>query len=902
MRTPIVLLFGLLISSVAVQAQGGSIVPSLMLVQSGNANRATLLPPSGLTSPVNFTLPTVGGTLLVSSSTASPTFGGLTVSGGSISLDPGVGNDLTLLNIPADGATTIFLTLDGLGRLRTNTVSGSTSWSLSGNAITLGGTGGGQQYLGTSNAQDLVLGSGAIERMRITSAGNVSIPNVATPQGSRLSVSSNQTAALTQDAAMVNLNATYNNAAASFAARGIATTTILTNNSGGITPQGVYARTTVQNSSGTIADAAGVYADFSRTSGGGSLTLTRYTGLRTRFIANNASIQNGIGLFVDGPNNTGVLLPATGYTGILIDTIPASGTSTRRVFFYNAPPGEQVLITANGALALGTATPAASSRLEVAGTAGTPNVRLSSVGGVAKPILPVGFDRVLVANASGDIDNVSSASLVGATAWLLGGNTGITASNNIIGIAEANANPLRLFTNNTERMQIASDGRVGIGVAPIASYQLAIAGNQRFTNATSSTITSNQELILEQLGDTFGTSRLRIQHRDGSNGALFETQAGGGAPDLVDFGFKPGSGVQSNIRLEFRGSSLRNPANSANGEFQYLMASTTSPQYVFSIGRAAAAFENVNVGVGDATPDERFTVGTTSQFRVNAGGDLIRIKDVPYVWPAANGAGVLTNNGSGTLSWTPMPLPTGTTTNSTLRWNGTAWAENTTVLAEAGGNFSTAGDVTVQNAKEVRLVEAIADGTNFSAFKSSAQANDIIYTLPTTQPSNGQVLSASTVSGSGPYNVSLGWTNSTNNFTIVRNATTDATNSTTYQDLTELSVTVVANTSYTIDALLRTENSNGNHNMDIAVTFPSGTATYSIERADANGGETTVFDATSPAEIQNVDSDNNERVFRIQGVAYIGGTGGTLKLQFRRRTAGPEDVRILSGSYFSVGR
>ncbi|MBK7186334.1 MAG: hypothetical protein IPH85_10515 [Ignavibacteria bacterium] len=185
MRTPIVLLFGLLISSVAVQAQGGSIVPSLMLVQSGNANRATLLPPSGLTSPVNFTLPTVGGTLLVSSSTASPTFGGLTVSGGSISLDPGVGNDLTLLNIPADGATTIFLTLDGLGRLRTNTVSGSTSWSLSGNAITLGGTGGGQQYLGTSNAQDLVLGSGATERMRITSAGNVSIP-IVTPQGSRL--------------------------------------------------------------------------------------------------------------------------------------------------------------------------------------------------------------------------------------------------------------------------------------------------------------------------------------------------------------------------------------------------------------------------------------------------------------------------------------------------------------------------------------------------------------------------------------------------------------------------------------------------------------------------------------------------------------------------------------------
>ncbi|MBK6420445.1 MAG: hypothetical protein IPF79_14815 [Ignavibacteria bacterium] len=257
-------------------------------------------------------------------------------------------------------------------------------------------------------------------------------------------------------------------------------------------------------------------------------------------------------------------------------------------------------------------------------------------------------NQILVGNGAGySLTNLSTI------AWIPGGNTGITGANNILGITDVNANPLRIFTNNVQRMTIASDGLVGIGTAPVATYQLALAGNQRFTAVGTSTISAaGTELRLEQTTDVFGFSRLRLQHRNGSNGALFETDPAG--PALVDFGFKPGTGVQSNIRLETRGASLRNIANTANGEFQFLMASTTSPLYVFSIGRAAAAFENVDVGIGDATPNSRFTVGNASEFRVSATGDLIRIKNVPYVWPAANATGVLTNDAAGNLSWSPV--------------------------------------------------------------------------------------------------------------------------------------------------------------------------------------------------------------------------------------------------------
>ncbi|MBK6291862.1 MAG: hypothetical protein IPF59_08900 [Ignavibacteria bacterium] len=191
-------------------------------------------------------------------------------------------------------------------------------------------------------------------------------------------------------------------------------------------------------------------------------------------------------------------------------------------------------------------------------------------------------NQILVGNGAGyTLTNLSTI------AWIPGGNTGITGANNILGITDVNANPLRIFTNNVQRMTIASDGLVGIGTAPVATYQLALAGNQRFTAVGTSTISAaGTELRLEQTTDVFGFSRLRLQHRNGSNGALFETDPAG--PALVDFGFKPGTGVQSNIRLETRGASLRNIANTANGEFQFFMNPTSTPLYTLIGGSAAA--------------------------------------------------------------------------------------------------------------------------------------------------------------------------------------------------------------------------------------------------------------------------------------------------------------------------
>ena len=111
------------------------------------------------------------------------------------------------------------------------------------------------------------------------------------------------------------------------------------------------------------------------------------------------------------------------------------------------------------------------------------------------------------------------------------------------------------------------------------------------------------ELIMEQTGDFYGATRLRLQNRGGSNGALFENTA----LDLVDLGFKPQSGPQSNLRLEHRTGSLGNTANTT-GELQYIDSSTGAYAVVWTIGRNASFLSTGNLGVGTNSPQQKLDV------------------------------------------------------------------------------------------------------------------------------------------------------------------------------------------------------------------------------------------------------------------------------------------------------
>jgi F5/8 type C domain len=101
------------------------------------------------------------------------------------------------------------------------------------------------------------------------------------------------------------------------------------------------------------------------------------------------------------------------------------------------------------------------------------------------------------------------------------------------------------------------------------------------------------ELLLEQIGDSLGATKLHLQNRTNANGAIFENSG----LDMVDFGFLTNTSTQQNIRFEHRTSSLLNSSNSA-GEFQIGPAGGAN----LVIGAAANIFRTGNVGIGTTAP------------------------------------------------------------------------------------------------------------------------------------------------------------------------------------------------------------------------------------------------------------------------------------------------------------
>ncbi|MBS1560626.1 MAG: hypothetical protein JSS89_03395 [Bacteroidetes bacterium] len=448
----------------------------------------------------------------------------------------------------------------------------------------------------------------------------------------------------------------------------------------------------------TIAD-PGANASFVMTEGAQTINGNKTISGTTNLSALTASLP----LKLDGSKNiTAAGINLASATEVL-NTLPINRGGTNSTTTLN---NNRIMVSSGGAIVEAAAL--TNGQLLIGSTGAAPVAATLTAG-----------SGITITNGAGTISIASSG-------WSLTGNAGLTDNtNNYLGTTDAQ--PVYFITGTggpNKRMTIGATGLIGMNTTPLASYTLAIQGNMKMVDATTSTISANKELIMEQTGDTYGTSRLRLQHRNGSNGALFETATG--SVDLVDFGFKPGAGVQSNIRLEARTGSMINAASNTTGEFQFLMASTTTPVYALTLGQGSATFNAGVVGIGDPTPDDKFTVGATSQFRVSASGDITRIRDIAYTWPSAHAAGILTNNGSGTLSWTPgSVVPSGTSTDQTLRWNGTAWVANSTVTA------SSVGVLTATSAALTAATNQVVLGTtNTVTINAAAPVASRVYTIP----------------------------------------------------------------------------------------------------------------------------------------------------------------------------
>jgi hypothetical protein len=85
------------------------------------------------------------------------------------------------------------------------------------------------------------------------------------------------------------------------------------------------------------------------------------------------------------------------------------------------------------------------------------------------------------------------------------------------------------------------------------------------------------------------------------------------------------------------------------------------------------------LGVGTSAPVSQLSVGASSEFQVSSTGDIVAIRGQTTTFPAANAAGALTNNGSGTLSWTAV-APASSSLTGNMLWVDAVNGNNATAV------------------------------------------------------------------------------------------------------------------------------------------------------------------------------------------------------------------------------
>ncbi len=250
--------------------------------------------------------------------------------------------------------------------------------------------------------------------------------------------------------------------------------------------------------------------------------------------------------------------------------------------------------------------------------------------------------------------------------WALKGNAATTPSNSIIGtaipagqnyIGTSDLKDFVLAANNLERLRISSAGNIGIG-------------------------TSTPGTLL----DVNGSTRALLY--------TFPTLVGDPAPVITARTVPAGQGSSSE-KTELILFHSNDPANAAGADQITLRAPALSFQTfndvnVLDINNNAGYYERMyinsigNVGIGTTSPVSKLSVGTSSEFQVNSTGDIIKINNVITSFPSSQGAAntVLTNNGSGTLTW----AVSGGGGSSWLILGNTGTLASTSAIASAANN------------------------------------------------------------------------------------------------------------------------------------------------------------------------------------------------------------------------
>jgi hypothetical protein len=269
----------------------------------------------------------------------------------------------------------------------------------------------------------------------------------------------------------------------------------------------------------------------------------------------------------------------------------------------------------------------------------------------------------------------------GTDTFRIGSASALDAAN--ISLMNPNAGYVSFGTNGAERVKITSAGDVGIGtLAP--SERLHVSGGNLLLESTAgaglpyATIKGTQGGV--QLSSSNSIGKLDILD---STGSVAISLLNSGDNRLVgannaDFSFYTNNAEKMRLtapgellinttanpdsaRLHLSGGGITHSSDRFNARpgsgINYEWINRNGAGHTWYVNSAATQAMTIagtgNVGIGTASPAALFSIGASSQFRVDSSGDISRIRDVSYSFPATQGiaGSVLRNNGSGSLNW-----------------------------------------------------------------------------------------------------------------------------------------------------------------------------------------------------------------------------------------------------------
>jgi hypothetical protein len=618
-------------------------------------------------------------------------------------------------------------------------VTGS-AWALTGNS----GTNPAVNFLGTTDAQPLVIRTNNTERMRVTASGDVGI-GTTTPLEAVEVVREGVSPAYVSTS---YANANFAGAFVGRRARGTMSAPAAVQSGDGLVFVGARG---YDGTAFTSASRAFIRMDASENwtaTAQGTRIVFATTANGTTSTAERVVIQSSGDVEVKGGN---VLLQNSDNTARQLRLYEPSGAGTNFTAFRAQAQASDIIYTLPASL--------------------TPTSTVAA--------------GILQTDASGNLSWLDPAALAAATAWALTGNS-ITGTEFL---GTTNNQPLVIRTNNVERLRVTATGNVGIGTAAPTERLQVSDGNVAITNTDN---TARQLRLYEPSGAGTNFTALRAQAQASDitytlpadltttntvATGILQTDASGNLSWLSP------AALAAATAWALTGNSITGTEFLGTTNNQPLVIRTNNTERV----RVTATG---NVGIGTASPTERLQVSdgnvaitntdnTARQLRLyepsGSGTNFTAFRaqaqasDIIYTLPAsltptsAVGAGILQTDASGNLSWlNPTALVTGSAwaltgnsgTNPAVNFLGTADAqplvirtnntERVRVTATGNVGIGTAapterlqvsdGNVAITNtdntARQLRLYEPSGAGTNFTAFRAQAQASDIIYTLP----------------------------------------------------------------------------------------------------------------------------------------------------------------------------